>query len=120
MIARRTISILLLVSIVVITLGISVAQMFCIEGMQESSLILTTNIPHAPYTVAYSTTLPTDESVTLKSFCGNGLDLGLDKQCYGCASDSGSVMIQGPGNASGLFCRAADGTLSEPIKSEKY
>jgi hypothetical protein len=112
MLARRTISILLLVLILVI----SCAMFRAIDGFA----LLTTHIPHAPYGVAYSTTLPTDESVTLKSSCGNGLDLGLDKQCYGCASTNSSVMIQGPGNVSGLYCKAADGTLSQPIKSEKY
>jgi len=118
MLARRTISILLLVLIIVI----SCAMFRAIDGFA----LLTTHIPHAPYGVAYSTTLPTDESVTLKSSCGNGLDLGLDKQCYGCTSTStstntnSSVMIQGPGNSSGLFCKAADGTLSQPVKSEKY
>ena len=117
MIARRTISIVLLILIIVVC-----ATFRVIEGFAGSSVMMTTNIPHAPYSVAYSTTLPTDESVTLKSSCGNGLDLGLDKQCYGCtsASTNGSVMIQGPGNVSGLYCRAADGTVSAPIKSEKY
>jgi len=120
MIARRTISIILLMAVLVISLGISVIQMSGVDGFTGSSVMLTTSIPHATYGAAYSTTLPTDESVTLKSSCGNGLDLGLDKQCYGCSSASGSIMIQGPGNVSGLYCRAPDGTVSEPIKSEKY
>jgi len=113
MLARRTISILLFILIIVVC-----ATFRVIEGFAGSSVMLTTHIPHAPYSMAYSTTLPTDESATLKSSCGNGLNLGLDKQCYGCAS--GSIMIQGPGNISGLYCKAADGTVSEPIKSEKY
>ena len=111
--ARRTISIVLLILIILVC-----ATFRDIEGFVGSSVMLTTNIPHAPYTVAYSTTLPTDESVTLKSSCGNGLDLGLEKQCYGCTS--GSVMIQGPDNVSGLYCKSAYGAVSEPIKSEKY
>jgi hypothetical protein len=117
MLARRTISILLFILIIVVC-----ATFRVIEGFAGSSVMLTTHIPHAPYSAAYSTKLPTDESATLKSSCGNGLDLGLDKQCYGCSSAStgGSIMIQGPGNISGLYCKAADGTVSEPIKSEKY
>ncbi len=115
MLARRTISILLFILIIVVC-----ATFRVIEGFVGSSVMLTTHISHAPYSVAYSTKLPTDESATLKSSCGNGLDLGLDKQCYGCASATGSIMIQGPGNVSGLHCKAADGTVSEPIKSEKY
>ena len=115
MIARKHISILLLIVI----LCLSVA--FRAIGVYYEDFSST----HAPYPYAYRNT-PVDHSKDLRTTCGNGLDLGLDKQCYGCASTStsasaaGSIMIQGPGNSSGLYCKAADGTLSQPVKSTTF
>ena len=107
MLARRTISILLLIVI----LCLSVA--FRAIGVYYEDFSST----HAPYPYAYRNT-PVDHSKDLRTTCGNGLDLGLDKQCYGCAA--GSIMIQGPGNVAGLYCKAADGTLSQPVKSTTF
>lgn len=102
MIARKHISILLLIVI----LCLSVA--FRVIGVYYEDFSST----HAPYPYAYRNT-PVDHSKDLRTTCGNGLALGLDKQCYGCVA--GSIMIQGPGNSSGLYCKAADGTVSQPV-----
>jgi hypothetical protein len=62
--------------------------------------------------------LPTDESATLKSSCGNGYDLGLDKQCYRCSS--GVAIKQGPWFSSGYYCPGANGSMTRPIQSVVY
>jgi hypothetical protein len=62
--------------------------------------------------------LPTDESATLKSSCGNGYDLGLDKQCYRCSS--GIAIKQGPWFSSGFYCPGANGSMTRPIQSVGY
>lgn len=62
--------------------------------------------------------LPTDESATLKSSCGNGYDLGLDKQCYRCPS--GVAIKQGPQFPSGFYCPGPNGVVTPPIQSTGY
>jgi hypothetical protein len=62
--------------------------------------------------------LPTDESATIKSSCGNGYDLGLDKQCYRCPS--GIVIKQGPQFPSGFYCPGPNGVITPPIQSSVY
>lgn len=74
----------------------------------------------SPVSTGYPTTyvLPTDESATLKSFCGNGYDLGLDKQCYRCPK--GIAIKQGPLFPSGFYCPGPNGIVTRPIQSAKY
>jgi len=69
---------------------------------------------------SYPTTyvLPTDESATIKSSCGNGYDLGLDKQCYRCSS--GVPIKQGPYTPSGYYCPGQNGVVTRPIQSARY
>ena len=62
--------------------------------------------------------LPTDESTTLKSSCGNGYDLGLDKQCYRCSD--GISIKQGPWFPSGFYCPGTNDTITRPIQSVGY
>jgi len=62
--------------------------------------------------------LPTDESATIKSSCGNGYDLGLDKHCYRCSS--GIVIKQGPQFPSGFYCPGPNGVATRPIQSTGY
>ena len=62
--------------------------------------------------------LPTDESATIKSSCGNGYDLGLDKQCYRCST--GIAIKQGPYTPSGFYCPGQNGTMTRPIQSVGY
>jgi hypothetical protein len=62
--------------------------------------------------------LPTDESATIKSSCGNGYDLGLDKQCYRCST--GIAIKQGPYTSSGYYCPGPNGTMTRPIQSVGY
>jgi len=62
--------------------------------------------------------LPTDESATLKSSCGNGYDLGLDKQCYRCSS--GIAIKQGPWFSSGYYCPGQNGGMTRPIQNGVY
>jgi hypothetical protein len=62
--------------------------------------------------------LPTDESATIKSSCGNGYDLGLDKQCYRCSS--GVVIKHGPWFPSGYYCPGVNGIATRPIQSVVY
>jgi hypothetical protein len=62
--------------------------------------------------------LPTDESATIKSSCGNGYDLGLDKQCYRCPS--GIAIKQGPWFSSGYYCTGVNGIATRPIQSVGY
>jgi hypothetical protein len=62
--------------------------------------------------------LPTDESATIKSSCGNGYDLGLDKQCYRCSS--GVAIKQGPWFPSGYYCPGPNGVATLPIQSARY
>ena len=70
--------------------------------------------------ISYPTTyvLPTDESATIKSSCGNGYDLGLDKQCYRCPS--GVAIKQGPWFSSGFYCPGPNGVITRPIQSVVY
>jgi hypothetical protein len=72
------------------------------------------------FSISYPSTyvLPTDESATLKSSCGNGYDLGLDKQCYRCST--GIAIKQGPWFPSGYYCPGPNGTMTHPIQSAKY
>jgi hypothetical protein len=62
--------------------------------------------------------LPTDESATIKSSCGNGYVLGLDKQCYRCPT--GITIKQGPWFPSGFYCPGQNGTMTRPIQSVGY
>jgi len=62
--------------------------------------------------------LPTDESATIKSSCGNGYDLGLDKQCYRCSS--GIAIKQGGWFPSGYYCPGPNGVATRPIQSVGY
>ena len=70
------------------------------------------------YSTSYppSYVLPSDESVTLKSSCGNGYSLGLDKQCYRCPNNT--QMLQTAYTPSGYYCHGA--TNTQPLKSSKY
>lgn len=74
----------------------------------------------SPVSTGYPTTyvLPTDESATIKSSCGNGYDLGLDKQCYRCSS--GIAIKQGPQFPSGFYCPGPNGIATRPIQSIEY
>lgn len=95
-----------------LTLTISVIVLFMVnrEPFVNPSQISTS------YPSTY--VLPTDESATIKSSCGNGYDLGLDKQCYRCSS--GVVIKQGPWFPSGYYCPGVNGIATRPIQSVGY
>ena len=90
------------------------------------SVILSVVINREPFinpsqiSTSYPSTyvLPTDESATMKSSCGNGYDLGLDKQCYRCSS--GVAIKQGPWFPSGYYCPGPNGVATRPIQSVGY
>lgn len=102
--------IIIIVLLLVLTISAIVSFMVKREPFINPSQISTS------YPSTY--VLPTDESATIKSSCGNGYDLGLDKQCYRCPS--GIAIKQGPWFSSGYYCPGPNGIATRPIQSVVY